>query len=162
MRSTLWIAALAAAALLWGTAAAVLSDRAGWPWYGAPVAIVALAAAFGWLCRGREAATVFGLGFVLAYAAIAGLALVRFAELDPWEATALVWPYAARWPAIALGAIPYALMCTIFVAMPASLLPRRRRASGNGERFWAFVREREAALRLTSSANDETAARHGA
>ncbi|MEA2665844.1 MAG: hypothetical protein QOI11_2788, partial [Candidatus Eremiobacteraeota bacterium] len=93
MRSTAWIAALAAGALLWGTAVTVLGDGAGWPWYAAPAAIAALAGAFGWLRRGREIATVFGLGFVLSYAAIAGLALVRFAELDPWEATALVWPY---------------------------------------------------------------------
>jgi hypothetical protein len=144
MRSA-WIAVLALAALLWGTAVTVLSDGAGWPWYAVPAAIAALAAVLGWLRRGREIATVFGLGFVLSYAAIAGLALVRFAELDPWDASALVYPYTAGWPAIALGGIPFALMCAIFVAMPASLLPpRRRHASHAGERFWAFIREREA------------------
>ncbi len=146
MRSTVWIAVLALAALLWGSAVTLLGDGAGWPWFAAPAAIAALAAALGWLCRGREIATVFGLGFVLAYAAIAGLALVRFAEADPWQAMAVVYPYSARWPAIALGAIPFALMCAIFVAMPASLLPpHRRRGHGAGERFWAYIRERERA-----------------
>ena len=146
MRSVVWIAVLAAAALSWGTAVTVLTDGAGWPWFAAPASIVGLAGAFGWLRRGRDITPVFGLAFVLAYAAIAGLALVRFAELDPWEATALVYPYAARWPAIAIGGIPFALMCAIFVAMPMSLIPlRSRRATRAGERFWAFIDERNAA-----------------
>jgi hypothetical protein len=161
MRSAAWIAALAAAALLWGTAVTVLTDDAGWPWFAAPASIAVLAGAFGWLRRGRDIAPVFGLAFVLSYAAIAGLALVRFGELDPWEATALVYPYTARWPAIAIGGIPFALMCAIFVAMPASLLPHRRRASAAGERFWAFIHERNAALAAANAPPSERGCRLG-
>lgn len=151
MRSAAWVAALAAAALLWGTAVTVWTDGAGWPWYAAPAAVAVLAGALGWLRRGRATAPTFGLAFVLSYAAIAGLALVRFAELDPGEASALVYPYTARWPAIAIGGIPFALMCASFVALPAALIPsHKRRPSGNGERFWAFIHEREDTARASA------------
>jgi hypothetical protein len=156
MRSAAGIAVLAATALLWGIVVTMLTDGRGWPWFVAPASVVALAGAFGWLCRGREIAHVFGAAFVLSYAALAGLALVRFAELDPWQATALVFPYSAHWPAIAVGTIPFALMCAIFIAMPASLVPlRRRRPSRAGERFWAFIRERNAALAGANAARPE-------
>ena len=147
-------------ALPWGVAAAILTGTEGWSWLIALAAVAGLAGGFGWLRRGREIGDVFVPAFVLAYVAIAGLALTRLAQAGAFDVTGFAdtstarWapiadPYAARWPAILLGGIPLALTCAIFVALPLSVLPRRRPPPREAdEQFWAFVRAQNAAREM--------------
>jgi hypothetical protein len=70
---------------------------------------------------------VFVQGIGVSYAAFLGLALERVTQPNLIAADWWLEPLNARWPVVLLAGIAYALMVTVFVAMPAALIPVRRR-----------------------------------
>lgn len=141
-------------ALIWGCGAAVLGDRADWSPLAAPASTVVLLAAFGWMRRRHDAIEVIAQALVIAYLAYAGLAMWRLSQPNlllseagtPWP---IGWvsdgPLTDYWPVALIGGIPIALILTIFVAVPASMLPLRRSfdaASAEADaRFAVFFKE---------------------
>jgi len=143
-----------AIALLWGCGAAVLGDRADWNPLVAPASTVVLLAAFGWVRRKRDAIEVIAPAVVVAYLAYAGLAIWRLSQPNmlladqatPWPIGYLPdRPLTDYWPVALIGGIPVAMILTVFVAVPASMLPLRRSLdAANAEvdaRFAAFFKE---------------------
>lgn len=146
--------AFVAIALLWGCGAAVLGDRANWSPLAAPASTIVLLGAFGWMRRDRDAIEVIGPAVVVAYLAYVGLALWRLSQPNMLLAEqSTPWPIGYLpdrsltdyWPVALIGGIPVALILTIFVAVPASMLPLRRSLdAANAEvdaRFGAFFKE---------------------
>lgn len=141
-------------ALIWGCGAAVLADLAGWSPLAAPASTVVLLGAFGWMRRERDSIEVIAPALVIAYLAYAGLAMWRLSQPNmllseqatPWPIGYLPdRPLTDYWPVALIGGIPIALILTIFVAVPASMLPLRRSldaASAEVDaRFAAFFKE---------------------
>lgn len=112
-------------ALVWGFGAAIAWDDAGWDPLVAPVSTAIVIAAFGWLCRGRDVVDVFAQGIGVSYAAFIGLALARVTQPNLIAADWWLEPLNARWPVVLLAGIAYALILTVFVAIPIALIPRR-------------------------------------
>jgi hypothetical protein len=140
------VVAFVALALVWGFGAAALADAADWnPVAGAASTIVPVAV-FGWLRRGREIIDVAAPSFVVSYAAFVGLAIVRFAQFDNVPAHFRMDLLDHRWPPVLMAGVAYALILTVFVAVPASMLWRRRHVDNERDtRFWAIVAEQNAA-----------------
>jgi hypothetical protein len=143
------IVVFVAGALLWGFGVASFADAAQWNPVVAASSMVVPVALFGWLRRGREILDVAAPAFAVAYAAYVGLAIVRIAQLDGAPAHMRIDVLDHRWPPILMAGIAFALILTVCAGVPASLIPRRRRAGqidtdGNA-RFWAFVEEHNAA-----------------
>ena len=130
-------------ALFWGFGTAYAVDVAGWNPILAPASAAVLVGIFGWLRRGRDILDVAFPSVIVAYAAYIGLALVRVSQSsllsDQWR----IAPLAERWPAVLFAGLPYALILTVAVALPMSLIPIRRHLDPRAdERFWTFVKER--------------------
>jgi len=92
---------------------------------GRAVSSVIVIAAFGWLRRGRDVVDVFALGIAVSYAAFLGLALDRVTQPNMIACDWWLEPLNARWPVVLLAGIAYALILTVFVAMPIALIPVR-------------------------------------
>ncbi len=143
------VLAFAGLALLWGLESAALVDAAGWNPLLAPASAVLLLAAFGWARRGREFVDVFGPATGVAYAAYVGLAVVRLTPADVGRWQWLMPPLVVDWPVVLAAGIPFALLLATFAAVPAALVPLRRRPGrAADERFWAFVAEQNARDRM--------------
>ena len=112
-------------ALAWGFGVAIAGDAAGWDPLVAPLSSVVVIAAFGWLRRGRDVVDVFAQGIGISYAAFLGLALARVTQPNMIAADWWLEPLNARWPVVLLAGIAYALILTVFVAMPIALIPVR-------------------------------------
>jgi hypothetical protein len=136
------VAVFIVVALLWGFAAARLVDALGWNPLVASVSLALVVGAFGWMRRGRDILEVVVPGFAVSYAAYIGLALVRASQDDLFATHWKIVPVRSHVPEILLGGVALALMLTICVAIPLSMIPvRLRSARGDHERFWRFVRE---------------------
>ena len=129
-----------------------------------------LLGAFGWMRRDRDAIEVIAPAVVVAYLAYVGLALWRLSQPNmlladqatPWPIGYLPdRPLTDYWPVALIGGIPIALILTVFVAVPASLLPLRRSLdAANAEvdaRFAAFFKEWNA-LHMSASVGANTGA----
>ncbi len=141
------VVVFAAGALLWGFGIASFADMAEWNPVAAAASAVVPVALFGWLRRGREILDVAAPAFAVAYAAYVGLAIARLAQFDGVPAHVRIDVLDHRWPPILVAGVAFALILTVCIAVPASMIPRRRRtanAEGNA-RFWAFVEEQNAA-----------------
>ena len=89
---------------------------------------------------------VFGSAIAVSYAAYVGLAIERLSQPNMLATQWWLAPLVDRWPAVLYAGIPFTLILTIFIAIPASLIPVRRRVdSAAHERFWAFVKEQNEA-----------------
>jgi hypothetical protein len=131
-----------AVAFLWGFSAARLVDALGWNPLVASLSITLIVGAFGWMRRGRDILDVLAPGFALSYAAYIGLALVRASHDDLFATHWKIVPVRSHVPEILLGGVALALMMTICVAIPLSMISvRPREAKTDRERFWRFVRE---------------------
>ncbi len=136
----------ALAALPWGFGAAWIADAMGWNPVVAAAAAVVPVAVFGWLRRGRELLDVAAPSFAVAYAAYVGLAIARIAQFDELRPSLRIDLLDQRWPPILLGGVAFALILTVFVAVPASLLQRHQHVeTERNARFLAFIAERDAA-----------------
>jgi hypothetical protein len=132
-------------ALLWGIGASLLVDALGWSPLVASVSTVVVVAAFGWTRRGRDILDVVLPAFAVSYAAYIGLALVRASHSDLFATHWRIVPVRSHVPEILLGGVAIALILTICVAIPISMIPGRTRIEGRShERFWTFVREQNA------------------
>jgi hypothetical protein len=133
-------------ALLWGFGAAAVADALEWnPVAGAAIAVVPIAV-FGWLRRGREIIHVAAPSFVVAYCAYVGIAIARMAQLDGVPPHFGMDLLDHRWPPVLMAGIAFALIATVFVAVPASWLQRRRHVENERDtRFWAIVADANAA-----------------
>ena len=137
------VAAFVVASLACGFVLAEFGDRADWNPLVAPAGAALVAAPYGLLRRGRDSVEVIAPALLIAYAAFAGLAISRMAHPNVVAAQWLFDPMIDRWPAVLLGGIAYALVVTVFVALPASKLARWHRCpSERDERFWSFIHER--------------------
>lgn len=119
------------------------ADAAGWEPIVAPASAAFLLAAFGWSARGDDAPATVGRAFLIAYAAWLGLACARTEHqselLEMWHLD----PLRERVAVVLLAGIAYALVLTVFVALPASLGARRRpHPSGRDDAFWSFIHDR--------------------
>jgi hypothetical protein len=142
------VVAFAGIALAWGFASASLADAFDWDPVVAPASTAVLVALFGWLRRGREILEVAAPAFAVSYAAYVGLAVARLAQLDQAQAHVRIDPLDHRWPPVLLAGIAFALIFTVCVAVPASMLLRRRHVENErDEHFWKIVREQNAANR---------------
>ena len=121
------VAGFAAGAVLWGYGAAYAGDIWDWDPLVAPLSTALILAAFGWRGRGHDIPDVFGRAMLIAYAAFFGLALYRVTLPNAVAADWWIEPLNARWPAVLLVGIIYALILTIFIAIPVALVPTRRR-----------------------------------
>jgi hypothetical protein len=129
-------------ALIWGFGTAFLADAAGLNPLVAPASAAVVAAAFGWMRRGRDVTEVVGPAFAVAYLTYAGLALARIPQSDAVVVHWAITPLRGQWPAALIGGIPFALIFAIFVAVPVSWIPRRRRAGAVVEdRLGTFIKE---------------------
>ncbi len=127
-------------AAVWGFAAAVAGDGADWSPLVAPVSSVIVIAVFGWLRRGRDVVDVFAQGIGVSYAAFLGLALARVTQPNMIAADWWLEPLNARWPVVLLAGIAYALILTVFVAIPIALIPVRPHLDiERNARFLAFI-----------------------
>ncbi len=136
----------AVVALLWGFGAAALADALEWnPVAGAASTVVPVAV-FGWLRRGREIIHVAAPSFVVAYGAYVGVAIARMAQFDSVPAHFGMDLLDHRWPPVFMAGIAFALIMTVFVAVPASWLQRRRHVENERDaRFWSIVADANAA-----------------
>jgi hypothetical protein len=133
-------------ALAWGFASASLADALGWDPVVAPASTVVVIALFGWLRRGREILDVAAPAFAVSYAAYVGLAVARLAQFDEAQAHVRIDPLDHRWPPVLLAGVAFALILTVCVAAPASMMLRRRHVENERDaRFWSIVREQNAA-----------------
>ncbi|HYW54293.1 MAG TPA: hypothetical protein VE826_09995 [Dongiaceae bacterium] len=133
-----------AIAAAWGFASASFADAAGWDPVVAPASTVVVIAVFGWLRRGREILDVAAPAFAVAYAAYVGLAVARLSQFDQAQARVDVLDH--RWPPVLLAGIAFALIFTVCIALPASMLRRSRHVRNDrDDRFWSIVREQNAA-----------------
>jgi len=132
---------MSAAAFGWGVGFATLGEAAGWDPLAAPLSLLVPVAAFGSARRGEDLPRVLAGAAAVAYAAYAGLALVR----------ALRPEYAAPFVRIAgdgivlavafVAGIPFALLLAVAVALPFAIAPRPRDADTRASaRFWSVVR----------------------
>ena len=142
------VVAFCGVALLWGFASASVAESIGWDPVVAPASTVLVVAVFGWLRRGREILDVAAPAFAVAYAAYVGLAVVRLAQFDGAQTLHRIDPLDHRWPPVLLAGIAFALIFTVCVAVPASMMLRRRYVENErDDRFWQIVREQNAAMR---------------
>jgi hypothetical protein len=144
------VVGFAAAALIGGYAASALGTGAGFNAVVAPLALVAVMAAFGWTRSGRDVLDVFGPSFLVAYAGFLGVALARvphtsLPHANSWWSGPLIaaGPLSNLWPLVLVGGAIVALVLTIAVAVPVSLIPvRRTREPGANAEFFAFLDDR--------------------
>jgi hypothetical protein len=136
-------------ALLWGFASASFADAIGWDPVVAPASTAVVVAMFGWLRRGREILEVAAPAFAVSYAAYVGLAVVRLAQFDQAQTLVRIDPLDHRWPPVLLAGVAFALIFTVCIAVPASMVLRRRHVENErDDRFWQIVREQNAANRV--------------
>jgi hypothetical protein len=129
-------------ALVWAFATAIAGDDAGWEPLVAPVSTAIVIAAFGWLRRGHDVVDVFAQGIGVSYAAFIGLALARVTEPNMIAADWWLEPLNAHWPVVLLAGIAYALILTVFVAIPIALIPVRHHLDiDRNARFLSFLDE---------------------
>lgn len=137
------VAVFAFAALLWGFGAAWIAGALGWNPVVAAVAAVVPVAVFGWLRRGRELIDVAAPSFAVAYAAYVGLAIVRVAQLDGLQPSFRIDLLDHRWPPVLMAGVAFALILTVCIAVPASLMQRHRHVENErNARFLAFIADR--------------------
>jgi hypothetical protein len=140
------VAAFVVASLACGFVLAEFGDRADWNPLVAPAGAALVAAGYALSRRGSDVVDVIGPSFLIAYAAFAGLALSRVAHPNLIAALWHIDPMIDRLPVVLFGGLAYALVVSVFVALPASKLSRwRRRATERDDRFWSFVHERASA-----------------
>ncbi len=141
-RRKLVVAACAGIAVVWGFGTAFVADAVGYSPLVAPATAVVLLAIFGWMRRGHDVVDVFASSFAVAYAAYIGLAVARVSQPNMLASEYWIAPLNERWPAVLMAGLPYALILTVIIAVPLSLIPRRRQIDAKAhERFWSFVRE---------------------
>ena len=147
------VAGFVGLALIGGYGASVLCTAAGINAVVVPIALVVLMAAFGWTRRDRDVLDVFVPSFLVAYAGFLGVALARVPHTslprrnDVWYVGPLMssGPLSDLWPLVLVGGVVIALVLTIAVAVPVSMIPVRRAAvPGANDRFLAFIAERGA------------------
>ena len=145
------VVVFAVIALLWGFGAAAFADALEWnPVAGAAIAVLPIAV-FGWLRRGREIIHVAAPSFVVAYCAYVGVAIVRIAQLDNVPVHFGMDLLDHRWPPVLMAGVAFALITTVFVAVPASWLQRRRHVENERDaRFWSIVADANAARGTTT------------
>jgi hypothetical protein len=133
-------------ALLWGFGAAAFADAVDWNPVVPAASIIVPVAVFGWLRRGREILDVAAPAFAVAYAAYVGLAIARIAQFDNVPARFGMDLLDHRWPPVLFVGGAFALILTVFVAVPASMLRRERHVeTERNARFWAIVADHNAA-----------------
>ena len=134
--------------LLWGFASASVAEAIGWDPVVAPASTVLVVAVFGWLRRGRDILDVAAPAFAVSYAAYVGLAVVRLAQFDEAPTLVRIDPLDHRWPPVLLAGIAFALIFTVCIAVPASMMLRHRHVENErDDRFWKIVRDQNAAMR---------------
>ena len=144
------VVAFCGIALLWGFASASFAEAIGWDPVVAPASTAVVVAVFGWLRRGREILDVAAPSFAVSYAAYVGLAVVRLAQFDQAQARFRIDPLDHRWPPVLLAGVAFALIFTVCIAVPASMMLRRRHVENErDDRFWTIVREHNAASRTS-------------
>jgi hypothetical protein len=145
----------AAIALVWGYGAAILGDAAGLEPVIVPATFALLVAGVAWMRRGRDVLDVVVPAFVVAYAAYVGLAAAR----APGTTIASLYnigSLAGKWPLLLTAGVPFALISTVAVAVPVSLIPRRRTLDPHAdEAFWTFVRTRVAGFSASARREGE-------
>jgi hypothetical protein len=140
------VAVFCAVAAAWGFASASIADAVGWDPVVAPASTAVVIAVFGWLRRGREILDVAAPAFAVAYSAYVGLAVARLSQFDQAQAHVRIDVLDHRWPPVLLAGVAFALIFTVCIALPASMLRRSRHVrSERDERFWSIVREQNAA-----------------
>jgi len=141
------VAVFVGVALLWGFGSAKLGDAADWNPLVAPVSMVLVLAAFGWMRRGYEILDVVAPAFAVSYAAYAGLVIERLSQANVVATNSRIAPLVDLWPVVLFTGVPFALILTVFVAVPASMIPQRGRTAGDDHaRFWSFVQQQNEAL----------------
>ena len=146
------VAGFAALALAGGYGASVLGTAAGINAVVVPISLVVLMGAFGWTRRDRDVLDVFVPSFLVAYAGFLGVALARVPHTslprrNDWFVGPLMssGPLSDFWPLVLVGGVVIALVLTIAVAVPVSMIPVRRAAvPGANDGFLAFIAERGA------------------
>jgi hypothetical protein len=128
-------------ALIWGYGTAVLGDAAGLNALVAPASVAVLAAAFGWMRRGRDVVEVIVPALAVSYAAYVGIALARVPQSDVMLVHFAITPLRGQWPAALIGGLPFALIFAIFVAAPVSWIPRRAGGDAVEDRLGAFIKD---------------------
>jgi hypothetical protein len=143
------VAVAAVLTLAGGAVAAALGSALNWNPVIAPAALIVPVAAFALTCRGRDVVEAFAASFAVAYAGYLGLAAVRAAHADLVFTALSIAPISALWPAIVLAGIPFALIYTVAIALPASRIPTRTGTASDAEAFWNAIAEcrERAALR---------------
>jgi hypothetical protein len=140
------VATFVVASLACGFFLAEFGDRADWDPLVAPAGAALVAALYGHSRRGRDLVEVIGPSLLIAYAAFAGVAISRMGHPNVIAAQWMFDPMIDRLPVVLLGGVAYALVVTVFLALPASKLARWHcRASERDDRFWTFVHERASA-----------------
>lgn len=139
------VAVFVVVALLWGLGASLLVDNSGWSPLVATASTVLVIGGFAWMRRGRDILEVVAPAFAVAYAAYAGLAIVRASHSDLFATYWKIVPVRSHVPEIVLGGVVFALIATVFVAIPVSMIPLGERSDPHEhDRFWSFVQEKNA------------------
>jgi hypothetical protein len=147
------VIALVGIALLGGYGAGVVVDAAKLTPLLAVAVVTFVVAAFAWRRRDYDILEVAGPSFLVAYAGYAGIAVARAAhavataplQALPFGPLADVGVLAELWPMILVGGIPFALVLTVVVALPISMIPVRRRTDSRAhDALWKFIEERNA------------------
>ena len=118
------------------------------------VGCAVLVGAFGWTRRDRDVLEVAFPSFFVAYAAYLGIVIARVPTTVMMKASPSAWQLgplvpvgalAERWPLVLLAGLPVALVLTVTIAVPISMIPKRRKLDPHAhDRFWAVVAERNA------------------
>lgn len=131
----------AAVAFGWGLGAAALGEAQGWDPLVASLSLLVPVASFGRLRRGREPVEIVAGGVAVAYAAYAGLALVRALRPEYAAPFVRIAPDSVVTAVALIAGVPLALLLAICVALPLARAPRPHLDdAARSERFWALVR----------------------
>lgn len=152
-RSRPIVAVAAAVTLGWGVIVTALGSALDWNPLVAPGSLLVPIATFGLLCRGRDVVDAMGPCFIVSYAGYLGIAAVRAAQSELVFTAWTIAPLSAMWPAILLCGVPFALIWTIAVALPASRIPVPSAPRSDAENFWNALAECNARAARRASAH---------
>ncbi len=148
------VAAWAGIALIAGYGTSLLCATTGANPLFAAAGVAVVAGAFGWTRRDRGVLDVALPSIVVTYAAFIGIAIervphtvlkVKESAFTTHGLLVPIGPLANEWPVVLVGGIACALILTVAVAVPVSMIPVRRKADPQAhDRFWAVVAERNA------------------
>jgi len=120
----------------------------------ASAAVAVVLAVFAWFLRDREIIEVAAPSFFVAYAGYAGVATARVGHTIANLAGPAAHFYGPlghlgsldmQWPLVLAAGVPFALVLTVAVALPISMIPVRRKIDTQAQdALWKFVQERNA------------------